>query len=123
MREAPSRVVIAGLAARGASLRLYDPIAMAEAKGCLEADLADAAQAASRLSFCTSQAEALEGADALIIVTEWKSFRSPDFGAVRALLKHPVIFDGRNLFEPLRMKEAGFEYFAIGRSAEGPTSV
>jgi UDPglucose 6-dehydrogenase len=119
MREAPSRVVATGLAARGAALRLYDPIAMPEARCSIEADLADVGLATARLVFCESQAEALQGADALLILTEWKSFRSPDLAAVRSLLRHPVIFDGRNLFDPLRMKEAGFEYFAIGRSAEG----
>jgi UDPglucose 6-dehydrogenase len=59
--------------------------------------------------------QALAGADALVIVTEWKAFRSPDFERIRAALKQPVIFDGRNLFDPARLREAGFEYFAIGR--------
>ena len=116
MREAPSRVVIAGLAGRGAALRLYDPIAMPEAKECLANDGTPAA----KLTFCATQDEALQGADALIIITEWKTFRSPDFVSMRSLLGRPVIFDGRNLFDPSRLKDAGFEYIAIGRSVEDP---
>ena len=119
MREAPSRVIAAALVSRGATLRLYDPVAMAEARHSLEADLAEASLPIARLVFCESQGDALRGADALVIVTEWKSFRSPDFAAVRTALAQPVIFDGRNLFEPARMKQEGFEYFAIGRSVEG----
>ena len=117
MREAPSRVVIAGLASRGATLRLYDPVAMAEARHSLEADLAEASLPIAHLVFCESQSDALRGADALVIVTEWKSFRSPDFAAMRSLLKQAVIFDGRNLFEPADVKDGGFEYFGVGRSA------
>ena len=116
MREAPSRVVIAELLARGAALRLYDPVAIDEARRCLEADLQATPGASARVSFCASQTEALQGADALVIVTEWKSFRSPDLAAMRAALKEPVVFDGRNLFEPAAMKDASLEYFAVGRS-------
>ncbi len=116
MREAPSRVVIAELLARGAALRLYDPVAMDEARRCLESDLKATPGALDRVSFCTSQTEALKGADALVIVTEWKSFRSPDLAAIGAALKQPVVFDGRNLFEPAAMKDASLEYFAVGRS-------
>jgi len=116
MREAPSRVVVAELLARGAKLRLFDPVALAEARRVLEADLAAQPEALARLSWCDSQSQALEGADALVIVTEWKSFRSPDLEGLRAALKEPVIFDGRNLFDPAAMKAAAFEYFAVGRS-------
>ncbi len=116
MREAPSRVVVAELLARGASLRLFDPVAMDEARRSLEADLHASPHALDRVIFCRSQAEATQGADALVIVTEWKSFRSPDLASVRAALKQPVVFDGRNLFEPAAMKNAGLEYFAVGRS-------
>ena len=119
MREAPSRVVIGELLASGASVRLFDPVALEEARACLTADLS--AHALSRVTYCSTQNDAIKDADALVIVTEWKSFRSLDFAAVRAVLKQAVIFDGRNLFEPARMQEAGFEYFAIGRSAEGLT--
>ena len=120
MREAPSRVVVAELLARGATLRLFDPVALAEARKVLASDLADRPDALARLTWCASQNEALQGADALVIVTEWKSFRSPDLHALRAALKEPVIFDGRNLFDPAAMKAAGFEYFAVGRSLSVP---
>ncbi len=116
MREAPSRVVVAELLTRGAKLRLFDPVALAEARRALEADLAGQPEALARLTWCDSQSEALQGADALVIVTEWKSFRSPDLEGIRAALKEPVIFDGRNLFDPAAMKAAAFEYFAVGRS-------
>jgi len=120
MREAPSRVVIAELLSRGAGLRLFDPVALAEARKAIESDLADRADDLARLTWCASQNDALQGADALVIVTEWKSFRSPDLQALRATLKEPVIFDGRNLFDPAAMKSAGFEYFAVGRSLSAP---
>ena len=107
MREAPSRVVVAELARRGARLRLYDPVAMNEARRVLAG--------IEGLAFASSQADALTGADALLIVTEWREFKSPDFDAIRASLKHPLIFDGRNLFEPELMRELGIEYQAIGR--------
>jgi UDPglucose 6-dehydrogenase len=72
--------------------------------------------AMQRVRFCDGAMDALQGAEALAIVTEWKAFRSPDFDQVKRLLKAPVIFDGRNLFEPSTMSEAGFEYHGIGRS-------
>jgi len=120
MREAPSRVVIAELLSRGAGLRLFDPVALAEARKAIESDLADRADDLARLTWCASQNDALQGADALVIVTEWKSFRSPDLQALRAALKEPVILDGRNLFDPAAMKAAGFEYLAVGRSLAPP---
>ncbi len=107
MREAPSRVIIEQLVRRGARLRLYDPIAMAEARRVL-AGIAG-------LTFATGQADALEGADALLIVTEWREFKSPDFDAMRRSLKQPLIFDGRNLFDPDVVRAQGVEYHAIGR--------
>jgi len=116
MREAPSRVVVAELLKRGAALRLFDPVALGEARRSLESDLAGQPEALARLAWCNSQNEALQGADALVIVTEWKSFRSPDLEVIRASLREPVIFDGRNLFDPVAMRAAAFEYFAVGRS-------
>ena len=116
MRQAPSRVLIGELIGRGAVLQVYDPIAMDEAKQALQRDLAEQPEALSRVRFCALQEEALQGADALVIVTEWKSFRSPDFKAIKQALKQPLIFDGRNLFEPALLQEAGLEYCAIGRS-------
>jgi UDPglucose 6-dehydrogenase len=107
MRKATSREVIADLLAAGASVTAYDPVAMEEAMHCYPDE--------ARLSYADSQLAALEGADALIIVTEWREFRSPDFEAIKAKLKYPVIFDGRNLYDPALVRGLGFEYLAIGR--------
>ncbi|EGJ10069.1 UDP-glucose dehydrogenase family protein [Rubrivivax benzoatilyticus] len=108
MREAPSRVVVEALLARGARVRAYDPVAMDEARRVMEG--------LQGVDFVASQAEALAGADALVVVTEWKEFRNPDFDGIKAALKQPVIFDGRNLYDPAYMKSLGFEYRAIGRA-------
>lgn len=107
MREAPSRVLIAELARRGAKIQAYDPVAVDEAKRVLGH--------VERLSFAESARAALEGADALVIVTEWKDFRTPDFEAMRDSLRDKRIFDGRNLYEPKLMKTLGFDYRGIGR--------
>ena len=107
MRDASSRVLMEGLWELGCSVRAYDPVAQDEARRIYgERD---------DLILCASAEEALEGADALAIVTEWREFRSPDFDAIREALRNPVIFDGRNLYEPSHLKEAGFSYYAIGR--------
>ena len=108
MREAPSRVIINGLLARGATVSAYDPVAMEEAKRLMAKERG--------VSFAKTPIEALEGADALIIVTEWKEFRSPDFAEIKSRLKEPVVIDGRNLYDPATMQELGIEYFSIGRS-------
>ncbi|TWG82629.1 UDPglucose 6-dehydrogenase, partial [Cupriavidus gilardii J11] len=97
MREAPSRVLVRDLVSRGASVRLHDPIAIPEARRVLEQDLADIEGGFGRVTFSDAQMDVLDGADALIIVTEWKVFRSPDFSQIRRRLKTPAIFDGRNL--------------------------
>jgi len=115
MREAPSRRVIAALLARGAKVQAYDPVAIEEARRVFPLDLADAPDSLARLTFAKSQDETLSGADALVIVTEWKEFKSPDFMHLKSVLKAPVIFDGRNLYEPLTMAELGIDYYAIGR--------
>lgn len=107
MREAPSRVIVAELLRRGASVCAYDPVAMHEAQRVF-GDLAG-------LSYAEQPMAALDGADALVIVTEWKEFRSPDFEAIRSKLKSPVVFDGRNMFNPDLPRAAGLEYFGIGR--------
>ena len=107
MREAPSRYLLADLFAAGATVAAYDPVAMHEAQRVFGDE--------PRLTYAESPAAALDGADALIIVTEWKEFRSPDFAVLLAKLKSPVIFDGRNLYEPKLPRGYGFEYFAIGR--------
>jgi len=123
MREASSRVLISELILRGATIAVYDPIAMDEAKQILACDFSDYPGALSRIRFCDSQTEALQNADALVIVTEWKAFRSPDFDQVRDKLREPVIFDGRNLFEPEVMEKSGFEYYGIGRSMRRRTEM
>jgi UDPglucose 6-dehydrogenase len=115
MREAPSRRLIAALLARGAGIRAYDPVALHEARRVLALDLKDVPEQHARLHFAGTQDETLAGADALVIVTEWKEFRSPDFGHMKSVLKTPVIFDGRNLYEPDAMAELGIDYHAIGR--------
>lgn len=115
MREAPSRVVIAELLRRGARVQVHDPIAMEEARRCLSLDFGDQPEKLKAIHYAALPMEALQGADALVIVTEWKAFRSPDFSAMKAALKQPVIFDGRNLYEPDAITEAGFEYLAVGR--------
>jgi UDPglucose 6-dehydrogenase len=107
MREASSLVLIADLLACGASICAYDPVATLEAQRVLGNN--------PRISYAATPMEALDGADALAIVTEWKEFRSPDFDAIKARLKTPVIFDGRNLYDPATPRKAGLEYFAIGR--------
>ena len=108
MRDAPSRVVITELVKRGATIKAYDPVAITEAKRVLEGT--------KGLTFVDNQTQALEGADALIIIIEWKEFKSPDFDAIKALLKQPVVIDGRNLYEPAFMRTIGIEYASIGRS-------
>jgi UDPglucose 6-dehydrogenase len=107
MREAPSRVVVAALLERGARVRAYDPVAGAEARRVF-GDLPG-------LEIVDSAARTLPGADALLIVTEWKEFKSPDFQAIASQLKQPVVFDGRNLYDPDLMRSMGIEYHAIGR--------
>jgi UDPglucose 6-dehydrogenase len=107
MREATSRVVMEGLWQRGASVTVYDPVAMKETLH-IYGDRQD-------LHYADNPKAALSNADALVIVTEWKAFKSPDFNLIKASLKTPVIFDGRNLFEPTDVKALGFEYYGIGR--------
>jgi UDPglucose 6-dehydrogenase len=115
MRDAPSRVLIAALLARGASICAYDPVATDEARRVLALDLRDQPAMHARLTYATDHTEALDQADALVIVTEWKAFKSPDFDGMKRRLKAPLIFDGRNLYEPDTMSEIGIEYHAIGR--------
>jgi UDPglucose 6-dehydrogenase len=107
MREAPSRTVISELLKRGAAIRAYDPVAMEEARRVVGHD--------QGVEFAASAAGALAGADALVIVTEWKEFKSPDFDLIKSALAQPVVFDGRNLYEPALMRALGIEYVGIGR--------
>ncbi len=105
MRQAPSVVIIESLLAAGAQVHVHDPEAMKEARRIF----------GDRVTYHRVNYEALEGADALLIVTEWKEFSRPDFERMRALMKHPVIFDGRNLYDPEDMRRHGFIYYSIGR--------
>lgn len=107
MREAASLTLITDLREAGATVTAYDPVATEKAQARFAG--------VNGVKFAASQAEALENADALVIVTEWKEFRSPDFDLIKAKLKHPVIFDGRNLYDPNLIQAQGIEYFAIGR--------
>lgn len=110
MRDASSRVVMEGLWDRGATVTAYDPVAMKETQH-IYGDRSD-------LSYAETPLDALQKADALIIVTEWKAFKSPDFDELKSRLKQAVIFDGRNLFEPSILKEHGIEYHGIGRESQ-----
>jgi len=107
MREAPSRTIMEKLWAAGARVRAYDPVAGEEARRVFGAR--------PDLAICASAYEAIEGADALVIATEWQEFRSPDFDRLKAGLKEPAIFDGRNLYDPQLLARFGFSYYAVGR--------
>jgi UDPglucose 6-dehydrogenase len=108
MREAPSVAIINSLLAQGASVHAFDPIALEEAKKIFPATLG--------LEFGRGMYDVLDGADALVIVTEWKEFRSPDFLLMTQKMNSPVIFDGRNLYEPKWLSDNGFDYYSIGRA-------
>ena len=107
MREAPSRTVVAGLVERGATVSAYDPVAMDEARRIFAS--------LHGLAFAASPLEAVDGADALVVITEWQEFRSPDFAELKRRLRQPLIFDGRNLYDAELVRGAGLEYFGIGR--------
>ncbi len=109
IREAPALVLINALLKAGAQVRVHDPEAMANVK----AELGDT------ITYCDRPYGALEGADALAIVTEWQEFRNPDFAVMKGLLKSPVIVDGRNIYDEKAMAQAGFTYYAIGRGKRG----
>lgn len=107
MREAPAITIVERLLAQGANIQAFDPKAMDEAKKYF----------GDRITYVSNNYEALKGADALVLVTEWNEFRRPDFDKIKTLLKNPVIFDGRNQYEPARMKERGFSYICTGKQA------
>jgi UDPglucose 6-dehydrogenase len=108
MREAPAIYIVKELEKRGAKVKAYDPKAIEESK---EFYLKDA----KNITYCTSKYEVLQNADALILLTEWKEFRSPDFVEIKQQLKNPIIFDGRNQYNAFNLEEKGFEYFQIGK--------
>lgn len=110
MREAPSRTLMEALWASGARVRAYDPVAMQEAARLYPEQVTSGA-----LRLCERAIEVLKGASALVIMTEWQEFRSPDFDTIKSELVQPLIFDGRNLYDPVLMHALGFRYFAIGR--------
>jgi UDPglucose 6-dehydrogenase len=110
MREAPSISIIEGLLARGATVRVHDPEAMAVSRSIF----------GDRITYHRVNYDALRGADALLVVTEWNEFRRPDFPRLKELLKQPVIFDGRNIYDPQVMHELGFTYYPIGRPPVRP---
>jgi len=114
MREAPSRVLMEALWRAGARVRAHDPAAMAEARHLYPDPEA--------LVLCDDPMTCLDGAEGLVVVTEWNSYRSPDFEDLRKRLRRPVIFDGRNLYDPLMMAEQGFSYYAIGRPVIEPAA-
>ena len=105
MREAPSVPLVQGMLAAGASVIAYDPEAMTVARGIF----------GSKITYAESSYAALKGADALAIVTEWSEFREPDFERIKKLLSQPLVFDGRNLYNPEQIRAHGFTYFSIGR--------
>jgi UDPglucose 6-dehydrogenase len=107
MRDAPSRVLMEALWAAGARVQTFDPEAMAEVQRIYGAR--------DDLLLCGTKEGALKNADALVIVTEWQSFKAPDFDYIQSQLQTPVIFDGRNLFDPARMRKKGIRYYSIGR--------
>lgn len=104
MREAPSLVIIDGILKAGGIVKAYDPVAMPETKHVL----------GDTITYCETEYEALEDAEALLVVTEWTDFRSPDFDKIRKTLKNPIVFDGRNIFDTKEMNSLGFEYYGIG---------
>jgi UDPglucose 6-dehydrogenase len=110
MREARSIEVIQGLVAAGARVRAYDPAAMPNAKGLLP----------SSVEYCQSSYEAAEGADAIAVITEWNEFKLLSLERLRSAMRRPLVFDGRNMYEPERMRRLGFEYHSIGRKPAYP---
>ena len=113
IRDAPSLVIIESLLKEGAKVRVHDPAAMQNAKKIF----------GSKVHYCESSYDALKDADALAVVTEWNEFRRPDFLFMKSLLKEPVIFDGRNIYDPKEVRDAGFTYYGIGRTSNKENSV
>ncbi|MBN2587222.1 MAG: UDP-glucose/GDP-mannose dehydrogenase family protein, partial [Candidatus Fermentibacteraceae bacterium] len=106
IREAPALTVIKGLLSKGASISVYDPQAMENARRIL----------GDGVRYATSVYDALTGADALVLVTEWTEFREPDFPRISGIMRNPVVFDGRNVFNPVKLRKIGFTYYGIGRN-------
>jgi UDPglucose 6-dehydrogenase len=111
VREAPALTIIAGLLDAGARVAVHDPRALESTRAVF----------GDRITYCTDPYAVLPAADALLILTEWMEFRSPDFPRIRAALKQPLIFDGRNVFAPATMARYNFEYYSVGRPPVNPT--
>jgi len=109
MREAPSLTIIERLLAAGATVRAHDPEALHEAKNYF----------GDQIEYSSNQYDILSSADALVIITDWSEYRNPDFDRIKQALKQPLIVDGRNLYKPNRMKEAGIRYIPLGRASSG----
>jgi UDPglucose 6-dehydrogenase len=105
MRQAPAVPIINSLLEKGAKVQAYDPEAMKVAKGIF----------GSKVTFTTKNYDALKNADALAVITEWQEFREPDFARIKKMMRTPVIFDGRNIYQPDQMKALGFTYVSMGR--------
>ena len=105
MREAPSITIANELIAKGAKLQVHDPVAIKEARKIFH----------RKVNYCEQPYDALKGAHALVLVTEWAEFRNPDFNRMKELMAGAAVFDGRNIYDPKTMKEHGFEYFGIGQ--------
>jgi UDPglucose 6-dehydrogenase len=121
MREAPSCTIMEQLFAAGARVRAYDPAAMRAYDPAAMPEARHLYDGQDGLTLCEARDKTLDGADALIVVTEWNEFRSPDFLDLKARLKQPVIFDGRNLYDPDYLAQLGFDYYAIGRGKPSQT--
>jgi UDPglucose 6-dehydrogenase len=108
MREAPALTLIDDVIDAGATITAHDPAAMHEAKRRI----------GDRIKYAESNYEALTGADALVVVTDWNEYRHPDYARMKSLLRRPVVIDGRNLYDPAKMQTLGFNYFSFGRGRE-----
>jgi UDPglucose 6-dehydrogenase len=115
MREATSRVVIRQLLKRGAKVSAYDPVAGPEAMKALRHDFEGEENGLEGFELVTTDMQALEGADALMVLTEWKNFHNPDFESMKAVMRHPLILDGRNLYNPEVLRDLGMAYQGVGR--------
>jgi UDPglucose 6-dehydrogenase len=116
MRAAPSRVIVAELLKRGASVQVHDPVAMHEAVRAFTEDFQGDSASLSLIHYSKNQNEALLNADGLVLVTEWKSYQNPDTVEIKKLMRHAVVFDGRNQYDTLQMKQSGIVYYSIGRN-------
>jgi UDPglucose 6-dehydrogenase len=107
MREAPAIDVVAALRSRGAKVRVFDPVAMDQARKLIPEGV--------DCRYCESALQAIDGADGLVLLTEWNEFRNPDWSEIKKLLRQPKVLDGRNIFDPAFLKKNGFEYVGVGR--------